>query len=62
MIALGRLLRLAGIDFDEPAIRESLPRRFADENVAADPASATSSPPRDDRLARRRRRRRRASR
>jgi Pyruvate/2-oxoacid:ferredoxin oxidoreductase gamma subunit len=35
MIALGRLLRLASIDFDEPAIRESLPRRFADENVAA---------------------------
>ena len=35
MIALGRLLRLAEIDFDEPAIRESLPRRFEDENVAA---------------------------
>jgi 2-oxoglutarate ferredoxin oxidoreductase subunit gamma len=35
MIALGRLLRLAGIDFDEAAIRESLPRRFVDENVAA---------------------------
>ena len=35
MIALGRILRLAGIDFDEPAIRESLPRRFLDENVAA---------------------------
>jgi Pyruvate/2-oxoacid:ferredoxin oxidoreductase gamma subunit len=35
MIALGRLLRLAGIEFDEPAIRGSLPRRFADENVAA---------------------------
>jgi len=35
MIALGRLLRLAHIDFDEAAIRESLPRRFADENVAA---------------------------
>ena len=28
MIALGRLLRLAGIDFDEASIRESLPRRF----------------------------------
>ena len=28
-------LRLAGIDFDEGAIRESLPRRFVDENVAA---------------------------
>lgn len=35
MIALGRLLRLAGIEFDEPAIRESLPRRYVDENVAA---------------------------
>lgn len=35
MIALGRLLRLAGIDFDEPSIRESLPRRYQDENVAA---------------------------
>jgi Pyruvate/2-oxoacid:ferredoxin oxidoreductase gamma subunit len=35
MIALGRLLKLAGIEFDEPAIRESLPRRFQDENVAA---------------------------
>jgi Pyruvate/2-oxoacid:ferredoxin oxidoreductase gamma subunit len=35
MIALGRLLRLAGIEFDEAAIRESLPRRFQDENVAA---------------------------
>jgi Pyruvate/2-oxoacid:ferredoxin oxidoreductase gamma subunit len=35
MIALGRILRLAGIDFDEPAIRESLPRRFVDDNVAA---------------------------
>jgi Pyruvate/2-oxoacid:ferredoxin oxidoreductase gamma subunit len=35
MIALGRLLRLAHIEFDEDAIRESLPRRFTDENVAA---------------------------
>ena len=35
MIALGRLLRLAEIDFDETAIRESLPKRFLDENVAA---------------------------
>jgi Pyruvate/2-oxoacid:ferredoxin oxidoreductase gamma subunit len=35
MIALGRLLRLAGIDFDEPSIRESLPRRYQDENVGA---------------------------
>jgi Pyruvate/2-oxoacid:ferredoxin oxidoreductase gamma subunit len=35
MIALGRLLSLAGIDFDETAIRESLPRRYQDENVAA---------------------------
>jgi len=35
MIALGRLLRLAGIEFNEAAIRESLPRRYEDENVAA---------------------------
>ena len=35
MIALGRLLRLAGIDFNEPAIRDSLPRRFVEENLAA---------------------------
>lgn len=35
MIALGRLLRLAAVEFDEAAIRESLPRRFVDENVAA---------------------------
>jgi Pyruvate/2-oxoacid:ferredoxin oxidoreductase gamma subunit len=35
MIALGRLLRLAGIEFDEASIRESLPRRYVDENVAA---------------------------
>lgn len=35
MIALGRLLRLAAIEFDEPAIRESLPRRYQHENVAA---------------------------
>jgi Pyruvate/2-oxoacid:ferredoxin oxidoreductase gamma subunit len=35
MIALGRLLRLAGIQFDEAAIRDSLPRRFQDENVGA---------------------------
>jgi Pyruvate/2-oxoacid:ferredoxin oxidoreductase gamma subunit len=35
MIALGRLLRLATVDYDEAAIRESLPRRFKDENVAA---------------------------
>jgi Pyruvate/2-oxoacid:ferredoxin oxidoreductase gamma subunit len=35
MIALGRLLRLAEIEFNEPAIRESLPRRYQDENVAA---------------------------
>jgi Pyruvate/2-oxoacid:ferredoxin oxidoreductase gamma subunit len=35
MIALGRILRLASIDFDEAAIRDSLPRRFVDENVAA---------------------------
>jgi len=35
MIALGRLLCLADIDFDETAIRESLPRRYQDENVAA---------------------------
>src|ERR687892_1912821 len=35
MIALGRLLRLAQIEFNEPAIRESLPKRFVDENLAA---------------------------
>ena len=35
MIALGRLLRLAEIDFDETAIRDSLPRRYQDDNVAA---------------------------
>jgi Pyruvate/2-oxoacid:ferredoxin oxidoreductase gamma subunit len=35
MIALGRLLRLAEIEFNEGAIRESLPRRYQDENVAA---------------------------
>jgi hypothetical protein len=35
MIALGRLLRLAEIEFNEAAIRESLPRRFVDENLAA---------------------------
>lgn len=35
MIALGRLLKLAEIEFDEDAIRESLPQRFVDDNVAA---------------------------
>ena len=35
MIALGRILRLAEIEFDEDAIRESLPRRYVEENVAA---------------------------
>jgi Pyruvate/2-oxoacid:ferredoxin oxidoreductase gamma subunit len=35
MIALGRLLRLAEIEFDDAAIRGSLPRRYQDENVAA---------------------------
>ncbi|HJT63819.1 MAG TPA: 2-oxoacid:acceptor oxidoreductase family protein [Candidatus Limnocylindria bacterium] len=35
MIALGRLLSLAGIEYDEAAIRDSLPRRYQDENVAA---------------------------
>jgi Pyruvate/2-oxoacid:ferredoxin oxidoreductase gamma subunit len=35
MIALGRLLRLADITYHEKSIRESLPRRFQDENVAA---------------------------
>jgi Pyruvate/2-oxoacid:ferredoxin oxidoreductase gamma subunit len=35
MIALGRLLQLAEIEFNEPAIRESLPKRFVEENVAA---------------------------
>ena len=35
MIALGRIMRLAEIEFHEPSIRESLPRRFTDENLAA---------------------------
>ena len=35
MIALGRVLRLAEIEFDEDAIRSALPRRYVDENVAA---------------------------
>ena len=35
MIALGRLLRLADIEFDEDAIRESLPKRFVEDNLAA---------------------------
>ena len=35
MIALGRILRLAEIEFNETAIRESLPKRFEDDNVAA---------------------------
>jgi hypothetical protein len=35
MIALGRLLRLAEVDFDDDAIRESLPKRYLDENLAA---------------------------
>ena len=35
MIALGRILRLAEIEFDDDAIRESLPRRYVEENVAA---------------------------
>jgi Pyruvate/2-oxoacid:ferredoxin oxidoreductase gamma subunit len=35
MIALGRLLRLAEIEFNEGSIRESLPRRYQDENVGA---------------------------
>jgi Pyruvate/2-oxoacid:ferredoxin oxidoreductase gamma subunit len=35
MIALGRLLRLAGIEYHEKSIRDSLPRRYEDENVAA---------------------------
>lgn len=35
MIALGRLLRLAEIEFNDEAIRESLPRRYQDENLAA---------------------------
>jgi len=35
MIALGRIMKLAAIEIDEAAIRESLPRRFVDENLAA---------------------------
>ncbi len=35
MIALGRILRLARIDWDDDAMRESLPKRFVEENMAA---------------------------
>jgi Pyruvate/2-oxoacid:ferredoxin oxidoreductase gamma subunit len=35
MIALGRLLRLAAVDYDDRAIRDALPRRYQDENLAA---------------------------
>jgi Pyruvate/2-oxoacid:ferredoxin oxidoreductase gamma subunit len=35
MIALGRILRLAKIEFDDAAIRESLPKRYVEENLAA---------------------------
>jgi len=35
MIALGRLLRLAKVDYDERSIRDALPRRYLDENLAA---------------------------
>jgi Pyruvate/2-oxoacid:ferredoxin oxidoreductase gamma subunit len=35
MIALGRLLKLARVDYDEASIRDSLPRRYQDENLAA---------------------------
>lgn len=35
MIALGRLLRLASVEYNERAIRDALPRRYQDENVAA---------------------------
>lgn len=35
MIALGRLLNLAAVDYDERSIRDALPRRYQDENVAA---------------------------
>jgi Pyruvate/2-oxoacid:ferredoxin oxidoreductase gamma subunit len=35
MIALGRLMNLARIDYDEHSIRESLPQRYRDENLAA---------------------------
>jgi Pyruvate/2-oxoacid:ferredoxin oxidoreductase gamma subunit len=35
MIALGRLMNLARIEYDERSIRESLPQRFRDENLAA---------------------------
>jgi Pyruvate/2-oxoacid:ferredoxin oxidoreductase gamma subunit len=35
MIALGRLLRLAGLPFEADAIADSLPKRFRDENLAA---------------------------
>ncbi len=51
MIALGRLLRLAAIDFDETSIRESLPRRYQDENVAAIHFGYELTPEEVDRLA-----------
>ena len=35
MIALGRLLRLAEVAFDDEAIREALPVRYKEENLAA---------------------------
>jgi Pyruvate/2-oxoacid:ferredoxin oxidoreductase gamma subunit len=35
MIALGRLLRLAEIDLDDNAIRDTLPQRYQSENIAA---------------------------
>ena len=52
MIALGRLLRLAGIELDEAAIRESLPRRFVDENLAAIGFGYELTPEEIERLAR----------
>ena len=51
MIALGRLLRLAGIDLDEDAIRESLPRRFVEENVEAIKYGYALTPEEIERLA-----------
>ena len=51
MIALGRLLRLASIDFNEEAIRESLPKRFVDENVSSIKYGYQLTPEEIDRLA-----------
>ncbi len=35
MIALGRLLRLAGVSFDEEALASALPAKYREENIGA---------------------------